>query len=141
MNYICTTKHTFISYLSCCFGQGPNKKQHEERKPYPASQLEGILPLAGKARGPKQEAGSSHWTFSQEACSGEGGEIQSIKPQGSFSNCKSHLSKFLQPFKAKSSTWGQMFKHLSLWKDILALTDLHFYAGSTMLPVTGLTRR
>lgn len=34
-----------------------------------------------------------------------------------------------------------MFKHLSLWKDNLALTDLNFYAGSTMLPATGLTRR
>lgn len=51
MNYICTTKNTFISYLSCCFDQVPNKKQHEERKSYPASQLGGSLPWRGRHRG------------------------------------------------------------------------------------------
>lgn len=101
MNYICTTKHTFISYLSCCFGQGPNKKQHEERKSYPASQLGGILSLALKASEPKQEAGSSLCTFSQEAWNGKGGEIQSSKPQGSLS--VSHCQQQGSPLKVSSA--------------------------------------
>lgn len=59
MNYICTTQHTFISYLSCCFDQGPNKKQHEERKSYPASQLEGDSSLGIEGTGAK----AGGWLF------------------------------------------------------------------------------
>lgn len=86
MSYICTTKHTFISYLSCCFGKMPNKRQYKDRRAYSGSQLEGILSfVVGKAWGQEQEAGSSHCICSLEAGSEQSIESWSIKSQGSSS--------------------------------------------------------